>query len=317
LTASPSTPWQPPADEELSCFKPGGQLPARPTTLEFEVPIYAFVFGISRALESLYFPMYEIRARLIDGELYLASVPSAMAERELDAQLGRLRDSGLRFTRGVRAIWERAIKKEVEEYNERMAGFAPSSASDREVADGLAPLRRTRANQWFAATRAIFAPTVMLQHGLGETPVEEALEVSREALGAVRHRGTDLMTGAVLRVGARLARNGRIATPEDVWWLDLDEVRDALHPGQGSDSGSGGRSRPHLASPTAVGEEPGLHLATSATGGVEPGVQSLVEQRKSDHQKMAHATGPDALGPALPPDAPRLYLLREILTLIA
>ena len=101
-TAFETVPWSPPGDDQLTWFKPHGTMPTHPKPLEYTVAVEAFAFGVSRALESLYFPLYEVRPRLVDGELYFASVPSEMAERELDAQLGRMRDSGLRFTRSVR-----------------------------------------------------------------------------------------------------------------------------------------------------------------------------------------------------------------------
>ncbi len=277
--ATPATSWRPPADAELTWFKAGGQLPRWPKPLEFSLPIQAFSFGISRALESIYLPLYEVRTRLIDGELYLASVPSALAELDLDAQFGRMRDSGLRFTRGVRASWERAIRREVETYNDRLAAFAPEEASDREVAADLMPLRRARANQWFAATRAVFAPTVMLEHGIGETPVAEAQEVSREALEAIRGRGARLLDEGIKRVGRRLAHAGRIEASDDIRWLDLSEVRDALD--RGDD------------------------------------YRPVVTQRKAEEAKGPRIPGPELVGPPLPPDSPRMYLVREILSLIA
>jgi hypothetical protein len=278
-TQGTATTWQPPSDDELTWFKPGGRLPTHPTPLQYSFHIQAFTFGLSRALESLYLPLYEVRPRLINGELYLASVPSEMAERELDEQLGRMRDSGIRFTRSVRGIWERLIKKETEEYNDRITAFAPPSASDREVADTLLQLRRARANQWFAASRAIFAPTVMLQHGIGGSSIDEAMAVSEEALALIGLRGGELIDAALHRVGERLARDGRLADPADIQWLDQLEVRDAL-----------------------VGGQPGAEVAAT---------------RKAQAASTSSVSGPDSVGPALPSNAPRMYLLREIITLIA
>jgi len=277
--ASPIARWRPPTDEELTWFKPGGQLPTRPTRLEYTFQVGAFAFGVSRALESLYFPLYEIRSRLIEGELYLAAVPSALAESDLDAQLGRMRDSGLRFTRGVRGSWERAIKREVEEYNDRMAGFAPAGASDHEVAEGLTALRRTRANQWFAATRAVFAPTVMLRRGIGETPVAEAEEVSREALEVIQQKGGDLLDEAVDRLGQRLVNNQRLEDTAHINLLELGEIREGLDPGHDY--------RPEIL------------------------------KRRSERVIFQARPAPEMVGPELPADAPRMYLLRDVIALIA
>jgi len=275
-SSAPGAPWAPPRDDALTWFKPGGSLPSAPTPLEFTFAVEAFAFGVSRALESLYFPLYEVRARLLDGELYLASVPSAMAERDLPAQLSRMRDSALRFTRSVRGSWERLIKREVAEYNDRLAQFAPADAGDREVAAAILPLRRTRANQWFAATRAVFAPTVMLQAGLGPGDAGEARAVCIEARALIHDRGTPLVRAALERVGARLARAGCIDRPEDVDLLEYPEVMSALE--------TGADARP------------------------------IVNQRKAA-ASHAGAPGPDDLGPDLPPDAPRMYLLRDVLAL--
>src|SRR5207302_8299748 len=114
-------PWAPPADVTLTWFRPGGMLPDRPRPLEFTLGIQAFTYGLAHALESLNFPLYDVRPRLIDGQLYLAAVPSAMAESDLERRMRRMRDATLRFSRNIRPPWEHAIRREVEEYNERIA----------------------------------------------------------------------------------------------------------------------------------------------------------------------------------------------------
>lgn len=273
------TPWAPPPDDELTWFRPSGRLAARPRLLDFTFEIDAFAFGISRALESLYFPFYELRARLVEGEIYFASVPSPYAERDIDTTMQRIRDSGLRFTRSIRRTWDRPIRGQVEEYNDRMAAFPLPDASGADVAVGLRRLKRTRANQWFAATRAVFAPRELLEQGVGETPADEAMAVVHEALTLVRDRGTEILDRALLRVGERLVLAGSLVAPEDVHWLDYEQVREAL--------GRGGMQHQTVAA--------AQNQAARATG----------------------ASVPETIGPALPPDAPRMYLIREILALLS
>lgn len=276
-TQAPSGPWAPPPDEELTWFRIGGGLPAHPRPLEYSFEVQAFAFGVSRALESSYFPLYEVRSRLIDGRLYLAAVPSAMAEQDLDGQLGRMRDTGLRFTCNLRGTWERAIRREVEVYNDAMSAFPPVAVTPAEVADGLLRLRRARANQWFAATRAVYTPVAMMQRESAAPPSEEATAVLEEARRLVRTRGTRLVRAALVRVGQRLAEAGRIEAPEEVWWLDLREVREAL-------------------------VEQKEYRATVAER----------RHRAARPRRVREAT----IGPPLPSDAPRMYLLKEVLALL-
>lgn len=272
-------PWAPPPDDELTWFRPGGRLAAPPRPLEFAFEIDAFAFGISRALESLYFPFYELRARLVEGQIYFASVPSPYAERDIDTTMQRIRDSGLRFTRSIRRTWDRPIRGEVEEYNDRMAAFPQPDASGAEVAAGLRRLKRTRANQWFAATRAVFAPAELLKQGVGETPADEALAVVQEALTLVRERGTEVLDGALFRIGERLVVAGSVAAAGDVYWLDYEQVREAL--------GRGG----------------GFHEAVAAA--------------KNESARTRAVASPETIGPALPKNAPRMYLIPEILALVS
>jgi hypothetical protein len=234
--------------------------------------VQAFIFGVSRALESSYFPLYELRTRLIDGRLYWAAVPSAIAERDLDDQLGRMRDTGLRFTRNLRGSWERVVRREVEGYNNVMSAFPPAGATPAEAAEGLLRLRRVRANQWFAATRAVFAPVAMMQREGGGPPSEEATAVLEDARRLVRNRGgTGLLRAALRRVGDQLVRTGGLMHREDVWWLDLREVRDAL-----------------------AGQKD----------------CRLIVFERQNPLRTRRAARAETIGPPLPPDAPRLYLLR-------
>jgi len=237
----------------------------------------AFTFGLTHSLVSLYFPLYEVRHRLVDGHLYLATVPSPMAQRNLTAQMRRVRDSSLRFSRNIRAGWEPSARREVEECNERMAAFPPAGATDAEVADTLPWLRRTRGNQWFISIRAVIAPTAMLQTGVGETPIAEALAVVQEMRHLVVGRGTAELDAAVGRVADRLVAKGCIAAPSDVQWMEISEVRDALEHG---------------------GDRRGLVAERPAAAAVPA------------------AAAPPVTGPPLPPDAPHMYLVREVLALI-
>jgi hypothetical protein len=184
------TSWRPPADEQLAWFRPDSVLPARPSLVEFRMSVAAFVFGVSRALESLYFPLHELRAKLFAGELYLAAVPSAIAERDLEAHRRRMCDSALRFTRDLRAAWQRT-RPEVEEYTRFFEGFH---------GDDLFRLRRVRANQWFAGVRAVVAPVALLLYeGIGQTPREDALAVLAEAREAVVEQGGAAFEAALAR----------------------------------------------------------------------------------------------------------------------
>ncbi|HEX6512781.1 MAG TPA: hypothetical protein VF157_10805 [Chloroflexota bacterium] len=206
--------WSPPADEELTWFRAGPPFPERPRPLEFTLDVAAFSFGASRALESLYFPLYELRAKLFDGWLYFAAAPSALAERDLEAQARRRLDSALRFTRDIRGAWERATRKEIETYNAYMETVPSGPEAD------LARLKRTRANQWFAFIRAVVAPAALTQQGIGETPVGAALEVVAEARQQVVVRGTAALEGAVRRLGLaygqRTRASGGAPEPNDI-----------------------------------------------------------------------------------------------------
>ncbi|HLG72289.1 MAG TPA: hypothetical protein VK009_17870 [Chloroflexota bacterium] len=186
--------WRSPADGELTWFRPpAGLLPARPNPHEL-LDAQAFAFGASRALESLYFPMSEIRARLIDGELHLTVAPSGTASRDLELHKKNMRDSALRFSRGVRAAWQR-VRPQVEEYSAFFEAFDPGKSD-------LFRLKRVRANQWFAPMRAVVAPTALLLYeGIGQTPREDALAAVAEVRHEVIDRGRALFYQALDRAG--------------------------------------------------------------------------------------------------------------------
>ncbi|HLY64210.1 MAG TPA: hypothetical protein VKU60_01650, partial [Chloroflexota bacterium] len=190
-------PWAPPADEELTWFRPPPVFSDCPRPLDFTLEVAAFAFGVSRALESLYLPLYELRSKLFDGQLYFAAAPSAMSERDLPAQHARMLDSALRFSRDIRGSWERTVRKEMEGYNQFMEGFPPAEASNPEVGGQLHKLKRTRANQWFAFTRAVVVPATLAQQGIGDTPADVALAVLAEAGEVVDSAGRTQLESAI------------------------------------------------------------------------------------------------------------------------
>ncbi len=197
--------WRPAADDDLAWFQaPQGALPPRPHWLE----VQAFAFGTSRALQSLYFPLAEIRGRLIDGQVYLAVAPSGIAAKDPAAHRKNMVDSALRFTRDVAAAWQR-IRAEVEEYSAFMAAFS---------GDDVFRLKRVRANQWFAPMRAVIAPTALLLYeGLGQTPREAALAAVDEVRREVQDRGAKLFVDALSRAQVAVASDApppRIGVPD-------------------------------------------------------------------------------------------------------
>jgi len=274
-----SVAWRPPSDEELTWFPARGRLTTRPRPLEYTLTVQAFLYGVTHALESLRFPLYELRARLIDGQLYLASVPSGMAERDLETRMRSMRDSTLRFSRNIGAAWRREVRAEVAGYNDRMAAFPPTAAALPELAEELFTLKRLRANQWFASVRAVIAPFALLLEGIGESAPEDALAVFEDMRTLVIDQGTAAFDGAVQRVAECLVQAGSLDQPEDVEWLEYEEVQEALR--------SGGR------------------------------YQATVVDRRAQAERDPGPPGPDRVGPLLPSDAPRMYLLREVLDLIA
>jgi hypothetical protein len=181
--------WRPRRDDELTWFPaPHGALPPRPHPFE----VQAFAFGLSRALESLYFPMSEVRGRLADGRVYLAVAPSGTALKDLAAHGKNRRDSALRFSHDIAAAWQR-IRAEVEEYSAYMASF-----DGRDVFR----LKRVRANQWFAPLRAVVAPAALLLYdGLGQTPRGDALVAVDEVRREVVERGARLFSEGLSRAG--------------------------------------------------------------------------------------------------------------------
>ena len=136
---------------------------APPRPLDYTLEIHALVFGLTYALESLEFPLYALRSRLLNGRVYLAAVPSAMAESNLAQRLKNIHAQSLRFTRNIERAWERQLKPEIELYNHRFEEIANFTGSSNELAEKLRKLRRERGNQWFTAIRGVVVPTVLLQ----------------------------------------------------------------------------------------------------------------------------------------------------------
>lgn len=280
-------PWAPASDEELTWFRPGGIFPSRPQSLEYSLEIYGLTFGLTHALVSLNFPLYEVRSQLFDGELYLATVPSGLWERDPKGKERLLWDSSLRFTRNIRGPWERDIRNEVLGYSSWMSE-AMKDHGDPDAA--LKRLRRIRGTQWYALMRAVVGPVAMLQSRVRELPADspdrssaatiaqDGAAVLREGLGLVREEGRTLLNGVVERVGQQLADLDRLDAGEDAWWLAWAELR-------------------------AAASEPGHWPAR-------------VAERKAASQTRPQPPA-ELIGPDLPADAPHMYLVRDVLALLA
>ena len=274
-------PWAPMPDDQLSWFRADQSIFAPPRPLDYTLEIHALIFGLTYALESIEFPLYALRSRLVHGRVYLAAVPSAMAEGDLAQRLRNIHDQSLRFTRNIERAWERQIKPGLERYNlgfEELAAFRGSSA---ELAGKIRTLRRARGNQWFAAIRGVVAPAVLLRQNAGELGSAIGVlaeNLVRSALAMVRERGKALVNRALAGAGERLARDSVIESPADVHWLEWEEVCDLLN-------------------------SPGDRNA-------------LIVQRKLASEREAALMPAATLGPKLPPGAPRMYLIPEVLRLL-
>lgn len=281
-------PWAPAPDEALLWFQAGSPLPARPRPLDFTLEVYALTGGITRGLVSLNYPLYQLRPKLINGELYLASVPSGIAEREPETKLGLLRDASLRFTRNIRGPWERGIKPEVEGYSAWMAEDLPDSPA--EVSERFRQARRVREMQWFVADRAVVGSLALLKSRLDDMPanvegrdkvaaaVQDGDAVLKEAMQLVRDEGGARLEDFVRRTSHRLV-DMKVLAPGDVHWLEWREVRRAL-------------------------TEPGDWKAVAA-------------ERKAQAAKAQGGSAPNQVGPDPGPTALHMYLVREVLALLA
>ena len=282
--------WIPAADEALTWFRPAGAFPETPGPLEYTLEVHARAFGLTAALRSLNFPLYEFRTRLADGVLQLAVVPSGLAERDMDAQFRRLADASVRFTKNIRRPWEtatrsHAVRDEVVGYNDWFSEAVPADAPPADLVAGMRRLRQVRGMQWYTAARAVFGPAAVLQRQIDDHPGGDAAEVeqltaqvadSRGVIDDARDllgQGGGLLEAAGGRAGAKLVALGALDAADDVRWLELEEVREALR--------------------------------SSAS------MRETVDRRKA-------APPPSGAGDAAPepPDAPELYLVPEILALI-
>jgi len=274
-------PWKPLPDEQLSWFRADQKLFLLPRPLDYNLEIQAMVFGLTYALESVEFPLYAVRSRLVNGRVYLAAVPSAMAESNLQKRLANIHNQSIRYTRNIQRAWEQQIKPEVERYHrwfEEAAGF---SGTDSERAELVRKLKRARGNQWFAAIRGILVPTLLLQQHVAEVGaaiVDSAAALAKEAMALVAQRDGELVTAGLLKIGQHLVERNAIAQGEDIFWLEWLEARELLQ----------------------------------APADRRP----LVARRKLETGENISVMMPDTLGPVLPADAPRMYLLREVLQLL-
>jgi hypothetical protein len=273
--------WTPLTDDQLSWFRADQKLFAAPRPLDYTLEIHALVFGLTYALESIEFPLYALRSRVLNGRVYLAAVPSAVAEGNLPQRLKNIHDQSLRFTRNIERAWDRQLKPEVELYNRRFEEIANFAGPSSELAERLRKLRRERGNQWFTAIRGVVAPTVLLQQRVGEVGREIGVlaeDLTRQALDLVADRGKGLIRLALNRVGERLVKAEVIDKAEDIFWIEWMEICELLQ------SSKDQRAR--------------------------------VAERENQAARDADAPAPAILGPSLPPDAPRMYLLSEILKLL-
>ncbi len=281
LEATSEKPWAPPPDEELSWFRADQKLFATPRPLDCTLEIHALVFGLTYALESNEFPLHALRSRLLHGRIYLAAVPSAMAERDLGQRLKNIHDQSIRFTRNIQRAWEQQIKPAVKKHNQWFEEIANFAGSSSELAWQVRKLRRERGNQWFTMIRGIVAPAALLQanvHEFGPEVAGLAVSLTRQGLERVADRGRALATWALTRVGERLVEANVIDKADDVFWLEWQEVRELLQTGQDR--------------------------------------RVLLAGRKAEAARLSQLEAPETLGPKLPPDAPRMYLIHEILELL-
>lgn len=282
--------WIPAAAEKLSWFGSAGSFPETPGPLGFTLEAHARAFGLTRALSSLNFPFYELHARLAEGRLQLGVVPSGLAERDMDAQFQRLADASVRFTKDIRRPWEtatrsHAVREEVVSYNGWMSEALPADGEPSELADGLRRLQRIRGTQWYAAARAVFGPVAVLQRRIDDLGGRDAAEAER--LGALIADARGVIDDA----GELLAEGGHAAEAA---------------------AGRAGAKLAELGSLDAAADVRWLELEE-----VREALRSAARMQEAVEARKA-APGPSAAGAAPePPDVPELYLIPEVLALIA
>jgi hypothetical protein len=281
--ATGHTSWAPLPDEELTWFLADSKLFALPRPLEYTLEVHAIVFGLTYALESLEFPLYALRSRRVNGRVYLAAVPSASAERDLPRRLRHIHDQSVRFTGNIQDAWNRQIKPEIELYNRWLEETASFDGSAREFEKRFCQLQRQRGNQWFTAIRGVVAPAVLLRRDAGESAgsgvVDLAEDLAGQALASVAGEGGKLLRAILQRVGERFSGENIIEAVDDIFRLEWMEVRALLQTA---------RDR-----------------------------RALVAERKAEAGRHASLPAPASIGPSLCPDAPRMYLLPEVLELLS
>lgn len=278
--ATSHKPWTLPSDDQLSWFLATHKCFAEPRPLQYTLEIDALVFGLTYALESLEFPLYALRSRLVNGHVYLAAVPSAMAESNLQQRLKNIHAQSVRFTRNIGSAWERQLKAEVDLYNRRFDEVS-ALASPVELAEKIRPLKRDRGNQWFTVIRGVVAPTVLVQHHryeFGQNIAELGKELTRQALDRVAVRGKALIFLAVMRAGECLVEADAVDQADDIFYLEWKELIALLKLPQNR--------------------------------------RALIAERRAEAARNAELRVPDHLGPALEPGASRMYLISEVLELL-
>jgi hypothetical protein len=270
--------WRPAENDELAWFKVGGILPTHPKALELTGAVHAFTYGLTHALESQYFPLYEIRPRAIDGQLYLAVVPSGLADRDIETRIRTVSDRTIRF-RDVMGTWKREIQPQVQADLERMAAFPPHGVSGAALHEDWLRLRRVRANQWFAPIRAVLCPAAFFASESGQAPSGETLAAVEEVREVVIREGAQVFDADIARVGDLLVQMHSLDAAEDVLWLDFGEVSAALE----------------------------------RRGG---GYQATVAERKAAAATLNSTQAPETRGAPLDRTDRRLFLLPEIFDLL-
>jgi hypothetical protein len=130
--------------------------------------------------------------------------------------------------------------------------------------------------------RGVVAPTAMLRKLGGSKSAEALLKAERataEALDAVAQRGSAHVDTMLHKIGKHFVDSGSIKTAEDIFWLEWAEFRENLET----------RTDRH----------------------------ALVAERKANAERWLRSDAPEQMGPPLPPDAPRMYLITEILSYLA
>jgi hypothetical protein len=118
----------------------------------------------------------------------------------------------------------------------------------------------------------------MMEHDSGQEAPQETRSVVDEALELIDGHGGPAVQAALLRTGDALVQTGAIERADDVYYLDYEEVREAL------------RDRRDR--------------------------RQLVAERARDLGAPTGGPPVATFGPAIPPNAPRMHLIREVLEII-